>query len=50
MTLFEYTGYVRFVSETGPTILVNEVYHLSSDANGKATVEFYNAECIVSKN
>jgi hypothetical protein len=34
----------------GPTILVNEVYHLSSDANGKTTVEFYNAECIVSKN
>ena len=48
--MYEYTGHVRFVSETGPTILVNEVYHLSSDANGKTTVEFYNAECIVSKN
>lgn len=45
--MVEYTGHVRFVSETGPTIQVNEVFVLNSNANGEPTVDFYNAECII---
>ncbi len=36
-----WTGHVRFVSETGPTIDVNESFHLSSNANGDVTADHY---------
>lgn len=40
-----FTGLVRFVSETGPTIEVREVFHLSRDASGEIRVDEYMASC-----
>ena len=45
--MVEYTGHVRFVSETGPTIQVNELFDVSSNANGETTVDFYKSDCVV---
>ena len=45
--MVEFTGHVRFVSENGPNIQVNEVFVVSSNANGEQTVDFYRSDCIV---
>jgi hypothetical protein len=42
-----FTTNALFVSETGPTIHVREVFHLSGNANGEVTADFYQAYCDV---
>lgn len=45
MTHWTYQG--RFVSATGPTIDVHEVFHLSRDANGEVRVDSFKSSCRV---
>lgn len=45
MTHFTYQG--RFVSETGPTLFVHEVFHVSRDASGEITVDHHEVSCRV---
>lgn len=45
--LVAYTYKGLFVSETGPTLDVQEVYHLSTSANGSVTVDNYSFTCRV---
>ena len=45
MTHFTYQG--RFVSETGPTLAVHEVFHVSRNASGEITVEHHEVSCRV---
>ena len=42
-----FTTNALFVSETGPTIRVREVFHVSGNANGEVTADFYQAHCDV---
>lgn len=45
MTHWIYRG--RFVSETGPTLEVREVFHVSANANGEITAQHHEVECRV---
>lgn len=47
-TGFVYRG--RFVSETGPTLFVREVFHTSSNAAGEVKVDNYEFTCDVGRN
>lgn len=38
-------GTVLFTSETGPDLLIHEVYHSSQNANEEVTAEFYLSRC-----
>lgn len=40
-----YTGLVKFVSETGPTIQVHESFHVSNNANGEVTADHDEFDC-----
>jgi hypothetical protein len=42
-----FTSHVRFVSETGPTLIVREVFHMSRNASGELVVDEYKASCDV---
>jgi hypothetical protein len=45
--MMQYTFKGTFVSETGPTLEWTEVYHISSNANGRLVVDKYRANCRV---
>jgi hypothetical protein len=39
------TGRTTFVSETGPTVVVTEVFHVGTSANGAREVQFFKVNC-----
>lgn len=47
--MVQYTFKAKFISDTGPTIIVHETYHVTYNANGEKTVEKGEVRCIEQK-